>query len=94
MQLSQLFTYLILLTRKECSSKPHETPWLLLDSWSIKAYLPLLYSLSDAHQSEKDKERFLSRKTLQNGDAGADSDSKFRFGAVNVRIINKQTPDF
>ena len=62
MELSQLFTYLILLTRKECSSKPHETPWLLLDSWSIKAYLPLLYSLSDAHQSEKDKERFCREK--------------------------------
>ena len=42
MQLSQILTYLILLTRKDCYSKSHETPWLPLNDEYIKAYLPLL----------------------------------------------------
>ena len=64
MQLSQLLTYLILLTRKVCYSKSHETPWLPLDGEYIKAYLPLLWvkSLKYAHLSKKDDGDFCREK--------------------------------
>ena len=42
MQLSQILTYVILITRKDSYSKSHETPWLPLNDEYIKAYLPLL----------------------------------------------------
>ena len=56
MQLSQILTYVILITRKDSYSESHETPWLPLDGEYIKAYLPLLWvkSLKYPHLSKKD----------------------------------------
>ena len=42
MQLSQILTYVILITRKDSYSESHETPSLPLDGEYIKGYLPLL----------------------------------------------------